>query len=217
MDRDLFLEKLSEQCLIIQDCSKLFDEARTHMALPLATSLRVLLHSTQKSVGLLMAHGDIDNLSFLNTNTFSPTNLLASCGLLSIVAQVNENGVVQTQYCPFLSNYPPIAKESDFNDWWNEVILKTKGGSTKTRAQIIKMIANKDGGAHVENDEKEIQKLHKVKDGSSIGWEVEQNGVMTPIDTNIAYASLRQIAYEVLCTIAKHYDELEITYLEPHH
>ncbi len=55
-----------------------------------------------------------------------------------------------------------------FDESWNEVIFVDRERRTVTRSELVRFIANKDGGAHVDPLLQEI--YADLSRGNSLGW-----------------------------------------------
>lgn len=152
----------------------------------------------RNSHALLTQLGLKNKMKLLSSvNTYVPTNEIAYTGLLS-----NRIGNSKGEYIPTSESQGQLPnKWFRFKDWWTELVIDDKS-NLFTREDIVKKISDSDGGAHVDStldmDYAELTKFN------SLGWQYEKSGKRIPFERNPAYASVRQIATEVLKSINTH-------------
>lgn len=192
LTKDELIDQLKEQISFLQFSVKNFDEGNELEAKRMAISLRIMLYDTSNSKSLLGQLGLKKKIKFLNTAVpYSSTNLLSHHGLVGIKIEHLGNA----KYFPFLDNKD--ARFNSFKDWWGEIVIKDKKSNTFTRSNLIKIVSNKDGGAHVDSD---IDKdYYELKNGNTIGWIfTDINGNVKDLDNKIVFVSIREITFEVL-------------------
>ncbi len=187
---------LAEHLHFLEVSSLAFDTGYEGEAKRLATSLRVLLHDTQKSKSLLGQLNKKD-LLFLDTSIeFNPNNLLTHNGLT--YAQVSAN---EAKFIPFLDDKPGgNIKRTEFEKWWNKIIIVDNQRNKIRRKDLVLHLANQDGGSHVDPNLDEV--YARLSRQNSLGWFVEtqnSNGLQPLGGSHLA--SVRQIAHEVISTI----------------
>lgn len=200
--KDELLEHLQEHIAFLNASCVSFDAGFYAEAKRIATSIRVLLHDTNSSHSLLGLLQIKDKLNFVNTAfPYDSKNLLSHTGLVSKV-MTHANGAFKASYCAFLDDAPPfedIIPLKNFDDWWDEVVIKDQLGEIFTRKNLVLNLVNKDGGAHV--DPKLDASYANLTRSNSVGWLFcvnEENG--KPL-MDVELHSMRQIAYEFLQTI----------------
>ena len=195
---DEFLDLLSILCNSYNSLNK---EA---LALPISTAIRVLVHDTEKSTSLLK-HLRRKDMEFLSANHKIPNESTH----LGFVRRINvgvKNGIVgEARYWPLCSEkYFPMPNSKNslaFIDWWETEVIFSSSNSSLTRKNLVLAVANKDGGAHFES---KVQKnyddfRHTWSGGSTlVGTE---SGIKRGYDNTPIYPAIRQIAYELLCTL----------------
>jgi hypothetical protein len=107
--------------------------------------------------------------------------------------------------------------------WLNRVAVRGSAGITHSRRDFIDVLANQEGGTHVDPtvDEAYMQlrtdvlgillgapQVEKGPDGTVRAAKTLDLGRLTPPDSNIVEASMRQIAHEVLRALEKHFPDL---------
>lgn len=212
------LNHWNDHISFIRDSADNYDKGCEGEAKRIATSLRVLFHHTNHSVSLLSQLKKESSFFLLTTSTgYSPGNLLTSWVLLTLKIENDHMSFIPSGFCKKDSNYFVT-----FEDWWNEIIFDDKENKF-TRKDIVLYVADKDGGAHV--DPVLDEKYAKLVKKNSLKW-ITSTG-QTPIN-NPAYASIRQMATEVLLSVeldkkkkqfSDHYlykDVVEIRYIDNH-
>ena len=175
------------------------------LALPISTSIRVLVHDTKTSVSLLKHLQKKEALRYLSTNVNNDCESVH----LGIVRRINvgvTDGVGgEAKYWPLCDETyfqsPEESNELDFSEWWEkEEVFKTKEHSL-TRKDIVLSVANKDGGAHFDSevDEKYNAFRHSWSGGSTLVG--INSGIRRGYDNIPIYPAIRQIAHELLSTI----------------
>lgn len=172
---------------LITSCDS-FDKWRESEAKRIAVTLRVLFHNTTNSHSLFNQLKLNNNFLFLSTSDlYTPSNLLSSWTLISI----GFNGE-SIEYKPlgYRKENPNLLM--GFDDWWNQIVFADKE-NVYSRKDIVKFVANQDGGAHI--DPGLDKKYAALTKHNSLGWITDQG---TPPKNNPVYNAIRQIADEVL-------------------
>jgi hypothetical protein len=188
--KELVLQ-LKYQLSAIEDLCEMYDKGKTYLAQDIAVKLRVIFHNTNQSRSLIN-HLKLDHLQmFCTCNKYNPANLLKiHLGLVCLKHEVGKGW----DYGPHLIHVQAV-KVSIENWWANKKVLVDSEENAYTRSKIIKAIANKDGGAHV--DEHLDKDYYDLTRANTSGWVF-----VTPeggtILLNPVPASIRQMAYEVL-------------------
>lgn len=181
-------EHWDDEIRFIQKSVKEFDAGDEKEAKRLAATLRVLFHNTKQSKSI---YSQIKpKMIFLSSGSpYMPSNLLTSWTLLSILGSHKGIEYHANLEVPWRCFYLM------FNDWWNEIIFddhKTRF----SRCDIVKYIANQDGGAHVDPEmDGAFAELSKM---NSLGWADSDGHVPS---NNPAYQAIRVIANEILVSI----------------
>lgn len=184
-----------DQIRFIKRSVQYYDEGDYSEAKRIAVSLRVLFHQTQKSKSLLSLLDYENKLLLLSSGgLYTPSNLVSSWTLLSI-----SFGATGSLFRPLLSDVSWRTFYLDFDDWWNEVIFDDKEFFL-SRRDIVLLVANQDGGAHV--DPKLKQEYSTLTKKNSLGVVFVKNDTEFPVHNNPAYAAIRQVAHEVLTSLA---------------
>jgi hypothetical protein len=199
-----FQEQLAQQLQFIKNSCDAYDRGEKGEAIRIATCVRILMHDTKNSTSLL-THLGTKNISFrTGCSVFdgSPTNTFVFEGLCLFTGA----GVL-----PKLDRVAAAYLSAD--EWWHQLIAIPARGIRVTRESIVLTVANKDGGAHI--DEKLPEEYEFTKRGSLVqvsglgasgmktifmltgGAPVKAEGNVRPVsDQHLLY--LRQIGFEVL-------------------
>mgnify|MGYP007094902746 CR=1 FL=1 len=175
-----------------------YDNGFEDEAQRIATVLRTLLHDGRNSHALLTQLGMKEKMHLLSSvDTYVPTNEIAYTGLIA-----NRIGNSKGEYIPTSESQSKLSnKWFRFADWWSELVIDDKN-NLFTREDIIRKISDSDGGAHVDPTLKED--YAKLTKHNSLGWHYEKSGEQIPFERNPAYSSVRQLATEVVESIAMH-------------
>lgn len=174
------------------------------LALPISAAIRVLVHDTKQSTSLLN-HLNNKDIEYLSTNVKSPREPIH----LGLVRRVNvgvTDGIGgEAKYWPLCDErFFPMPKQKEmlsFHEWWNDEVIFDSGISTLTRRDLVLSVANKDGGAHFDHkvSKKYDDFRHSFSGGSSlIGI---NSGNKRGYDNIPVYPAIRQIGYELICTL----------------
>lgn len=189
--------RLTEQLGFLIKSASEYDRGDTSEARRLSVALRVLLHNHGQSRALLQQLGHRDTIAFLDTcGPLSTTNLLTDYPM--VVMRIGAD----TQYAPRLGelyNAVPNRKIM-FEKWWNNAVIRSpQVNVTFSRRELVLSVADQDGGAHV--DPEIDEKYARLSRTMEFGFMEHKDGVARPVPL-IELAHIRQIAYEVLVTIA---------------
>jgi hypothetical protein len=235
-------EQLKRQLKYLDNSSLIYDQGDHEEAIRLAVTLRVLLHDTTNSTSLLRHLGIKDKLDFVDTG-ITPARLeiamtawrdpqhpelrIASispsdAGLLNIA----RNGDGTFGYVPTLGapRFHPKAWQNaaaissqKFKPWWTEGLVQDSNLKSFSRKNLVLIMANQDGGAHVDhqldtdytnlcNDDLGNQMVeYYTEAGAEPLYDISSPDLQLPsVRNNVAYASVRQIAYEVALTLHRY-------------
>ncbi|MFC5142351.1 hypothetical protein ACFPK1_29275 [Actinomycetospora rhizophila] len=194
--RPELLENLQESVDFLKASSAAFDEGFEAEAKRLAVTIRVLLHDTEKSKSLLSQLGVKEDLYLYDTSEgIIPTNLAPTPGLVMMQMTAGQGG----RYVPPLGDLPPsrIRPAVKFGKWWGDNVTKLQDGTFWTRRKYVLVLANKEGGAHVDPVlDSDYENLARK---NALGFEFSDSlsGREGDFEGSAVAASVRQIAYEV--------------------
>jgi hypothetical protein len=173
-----------------------FDEGHEAEAARLALTLRVMLHDASSSHSLLGQLGIKEKLHLYDTAPpITPRIVMSNPGL--VVIRV-ESSVGATYRAP-LEDIPPdlMGARTYFAPWWRNPVLKMFD-QTWSREWFVKVLANKEGGAHVDPHQDELYEA--LAKQNRLGWSYSGGQGQGPVRGNIVAISVRQIAHEFLMT-----------------
>lgn len=189
------VNELSAQVVLLEHACQSFDNGLEQIGKHIALSLRVLLHQHEQSRALL-EQLKLRSVRYMDTAwDLNPENQLTDCPLCA--NRIGNNAVVYLALCqvgggPFGERWIP------FESWWNNPVLKDNQGRFFCRRELVKNVADTDGGAHVDPDLDEA--YMDLSRRNSLGWIMQAGDVQRPFPPPVM-ACLRQIAHEVLHTL----------------
>ena len=182
------------------------DTMRLEKATAIATKLRVFLWDKNLNQSLLSQLNIKNSLLFPSEcikHVDIASNMLFFAQLVGFKI-TNEAKLYCVPIVPDLSN----KLSSTFNVWWNEIVIDTKGqdSSMVTRGEIIKTLAEKEGGAHEDPYYNDAYAKINFNNGFKV---IDSNGNEKTLLNNYYVESLIVIAYEFLNAV-----DLYIKYIE---
>lgn len=227
-----FEKQLDQQLTYLRRSCATFDEGFHDEAPRIATTIRVLVHDTKSSTSLLTHLGLKNSLNFVDTGVYRPAYraaLEAEIAAHSATAKIcaespSEVGLVEPGqvgdgpvrwYAPLVlmrwrPGTPPHNATkgiSTFSDWWDTPLVESSTGKSFSRAHLVKIMANQDGGAHVDAEiDADYADLCIDPLGSQIMVSkspIPEGAPIPDVQNNVAFASVRQIAFELLLTLGR--------------
>lgn len=211
-NRQNLLGHLREQLGFLRASARAFDEGEEAEAKRLATTIRVLVHNTDRSASLLKQLGEQHHLQFLDTwEPPEPARPRVTrvrrfdSGLAAI--ELGPDGARFT--VPLEEHGRNIRGPQPFQFWWNRAIIDDLQRERFTRKELVLFLANKEGGAHV--DPAIRPRFFALTRLNSLGWghgmddgkpyvSVPAGPDDEPLGNPIP-ANVRQIAFEVEWTL----------------
>lgn len=193
---EMLQEHLAEQLAFLEASARAFDQGFEAEAKRLAIALRILLSDRGNSKSLL-GQVEMKDGTFISTLLpFNSDSLTAYSGLVSIAL-----GPPKTRFVALLDDVP-IRTEKSFADWWSEPVFVDQQRRPMTREQLVRTMADQDGGAHV--DPNLDAQYHALIKENSLNWMSSNGAGFTPMQ-DPARAAIRQIAHEVLKSLRPDY------------
>jgi hypothetical protein len=193
--------QLQEQVGFLRTSSRLYDEGDHAEAKRIAGALRTLLYD-QGSCHSLLGQLGMLGLRFTNTNhRFNPRNLAGNQGLLVMCLEQKVDGTVTGSFEPRFLTGPAMLTggEMPFAVWWEQdPILVDTQRTVITRKDIVRFVANQDGGSHVDRALDAV--YHALSRGQALGWILRGPQGEQPMNDPTG-PCLRQIAHEVVYTL----------------
>jgi hypothetical protein len=211
-NRDELVRDLREQVGLLRTSAESYDAGNSAAAKHLALQLRILLHDSRTSKALLALLGEKHKLRFIDTagsfsrqgkqhlggNRFSETRSVGS--RLAPAVQREGRWMLRAQL-----GERQTRDRLRFSEWWNNVVVILPGSNPMNRGDLVRGVANKDGGAHVDAVlEGGYAKLLRQTSLSVVSGEMA-----SPIGpANPSLPMIRQIAYEVDTTLQEQISDL---------
>jgi hypothetical protein len=216
-DRDELLQHLEEQRRFMASSAKSFDEGEEAEAKRLATTVRVLVHNTDRSESLLKQLGVQHRVRFLDTwrPPDPPSPGAVTVRRFDAGLAVLQLGSEEARLkAPLEPTEAKIRGPQPFRFWWNQAVIEDLQRERFTRRELILFMANKAGGAHIDPAIK--PKFRALTRLNSLGWGTGMNeeghryvGVPASPDDeplgNPIPANIRQIAFEVEWTLTREF------------
>ncbi len=200
------LRKVREQRDVLRVLGEAFDAGNRVVGYPLSTTIRVLVHDTASSHALLAQTGDLESMAYLDTSLpVNPQNLLSHGGLV-ILRMIGGIGATWVPRAAVPGPPVPGAEHRDvpFGTWWTTGVIKDHNGVLWSRSRIVREVANKEGGAHV--DPTQPMDLRAIEEENSMGWSYHDPLVGDqPMSHGPLMPSIRQIAFELEHSITRHF------------
>jgi len=206
--RDELLGHLKDQIAFMKQSTDSYDKGFEGEAKRLAVAIRILVHDTQESKSLLTSLGK-KNINFYDSaSDYHPNGVVVShSGLVLKKFMFPKGG---GEYEAPLDDLPPSRnknKKVNFDQWWdNRIVIRDSQKNTFTRKDLVRTVANTEGGAHV--DLNLNQAYANLSRFHSLGWKFFRGEVAEDFKNNPALPSIRQIAHEVLKTLNDEFPEL---------
>jgi len=164
----------------------------------MSNAINTLLHHQRSQKSILVELGLRDKFQLLSTareilDGTQPSGIIET-PMISLV-HLQMRG--RPKYVPALGNDSSSQHWLGFDAWWHEPIYQSDAGEKIDRCELIRVMRDKDGGAHVDPllDKEAYNRLNKVGDPAmTVSW----NGGPNHPPPFALEASVRQIAFELL-------------------
>jgi len=219
-----FEEILKEQIHLLKKSNLEFDNGDEIEAIRIAGHLRTLLHQTSNSTSLLEHLLIRDSLLLYDTSlpkgafggfrigsntrncqiSSAPNSFYA--GLLCKEIQGNENQINLFKYSAWLES-SHLRNKIVLAEWWdNNIVFDDNISNQLTRANVICLVANKDGYSHV--DDNLPEKYLTFKNNTIV--KININGIIMNPENIPIYHAVRQISYEFLSSLFEMYPQFNV-------
>lgn len=217
-------EELRRAISNLRRANELWEQQQYEQSEHLASIIRLLLHEGNGK-SIFKQHGMKRVDFYVNPVYVGITNLAGRHRKLAH-SRVNGSWTVEGEQSGFVSYEPVYHRPEDalgnpfycdyrtswngvaFEDWWRESVLHGEN-YTYTREELVLTLANRLGGSH--SDPKIYQyELDLLNDRFGYGYTdltLQIDGVIYRSRNKVYEAVIRQIAYEVERTLAKHFPE----------
>lgn len=196
LQRDDFARQFREQLTLLRIHCRTFDDGSSIVGLSIAVCLRVLLHQSKSSHPLLGHLQMLQGPYFDSAGPLRSGNLLIECPLVRYI--MDDSGA---RYLATLFQIDPRTHPRfEYQLWWNSPVIRHPDGTEFSRKELVLMIANKDGGAHV--DPSIDIGYRSVAGENAFGWTfVGADGREKPMEGRPELACVRQVAHELLNSV----------------
>ena len=221
MDEEELRTHFDEQWSFLRTSMREYDSGEWHEAKRIASTLRTLMHDTKSSTSLFQQLEIKDRLKLVNSGAgVDPNNLMRSTSSLTTMGPDLRNPANGMTFYP-----RPFAMmlasgritELPFSEWWNMHVVKDVENRVFSRRQLVLLLANKDGGSHVD---KLTNNERALKSGKHFGWQLDTESGPVPVELAPVPPSVRTIAMEVDYMLANQAAELGLTprevYVDPY-
>jgi hypothetical protein len=186
-------EALDEQLGFLRTSAREFDAGNAAEGKRLAGAIRTLVHDGRPPVTSLLTQLDLrSTLRFYDRqarNPIPPNAIMA----LSVGLGFTGPGLRHQ------ANLEPITDTSNFETWWHGVLIVTNRRPFR-RKELVMLVANSDGGAHV--DRRITEAYAQLSRDFNSMWAVHKaDGTMGIVENGPHLVAIRQIAFELEQTI----------------
>jgi len=193
-----YLEVLAEQARFLRKSCAEFDAGDVAEAKRLALGMRNLLHGNQKSSPAVLSELELDWLPVVDTRArFHARDIAPYFGLTTFYRDGNKV-VIRWDG----DEYAIYARRVPLGEWKFQPVFDDRSGIVFSRMDLIRSVADQDGGAHVQRKlgpkygelfRKIIPTMFGVEPSEAVGPE------------NVQLFAVRQIAHELLRSIDPNY------------
>lgn len=144
----------------------------------------------------------LDHLGILNRVQFFttvPENSQSGSPLLSCSITMIRENVAQIELQGRGREAMMNGRSLSYSDWWDEVVLNDGISQSLTREKIIRILRDKDGGAHYDANVSDPLIISALK-GEISGFNYQSGGTTQPVRFSLEH-TMRQIAEELRRTI----------------
>jgi len=184
----------------MKDACDAYDLGVPGEAKRLAVCIRILVHDMDQAPSLLTRMGRKDIMFYDECPNYKPELGLPFSGLAVVTI-----GGPKPRYTPRLGLNPRIQmKKVTFKEWWNKVaVADPEKKVSLTRAAVVLNVANSVGGPVESKLDAAYDKLIQAY----FNGPVADIAGGTPYDAQIEFASVRQIAFEILRSLVEQLPE----------
>ncbi|MBA3076673.1 hypothetical protein [Lactiplantibacillus plantarum] len=190
-----------------------------------STTLRILFYDSDTSHSILNQIYDKNKFRLLNSFLIDKYDRAYFGGVLfvELPGTVLHPDSINPTFVPDNHIINQASPEISFDNWWTGTIFKSDSNGEKlTRKDLITIMANQDGGAHVD---KKVNRTYMDIARGDTGWNINLSNFYTPEyykklspddegfihPKDIQLAMLRKIVHEVLFSLPKQL-KLDIDY-----
>jgi len=143
--------RLKEQITNLEVSAARYDAGWPGEANRLAVTVRVLVHDTSMSKSLLKQMDAKDSMRWIDSNGgLDARNALLFSSLVVFRTTFVEGGMAMAVLPIDQARILAEGRLLDFTTWWKTAPVMVGNGEAITRSDVVDMLANQDGGAHVD-------------------------------------------------------------------
>ncbi|MGX7051418.1 hypothetical protein [Leuconostoc palmae] len=181
-----------------------------------SVTLRMLFYNSINSHSILDQLVDTSKLKILNTFLIEKNDscYFGDVYLVQKIGTVLDKNKIYTTFIPDDLTIMSTGKKISFKDWWSGKIFFMNEGTEITRHKLITVMANQDGGAHVDDSvDSAYLNISRGNTGYSVNlseffpneiyskMDPDKNGFIQTKDLNLAL--MRKIVHEVLVSLPR--------------
>lgn len=189
-------KNFSEQVEFLILAAKSYDEGSRN-AIKMATpALRTLFYKQKYGDILIDKISIVDKTKFCSTVRYFPKTVLYTGPVIPEVLVDGDKKRVNYVYLPACYDNAIYENTITFEQWWDGILF-IANKETFTRREMVRFMANQDGGAHVDSqlDRKYWDMVHNIFSSRQIP------GNQPTMDLNLAL--MRQIVHETILSLDK--------------
>lgn len=197
-----------ENCFYRACKLNVFDEMREKEISNLATILRKLLIDSSKMSSLVSQMHIREDILFPPICTFSSSDYAGNLvSIYPLIYSKYENGKF---FCRAFFHKSKSNLRINLDTWLHEIVIDPKGEQKykPTRQDIIRMIADKEGGAHY--DENHDETYSEIV-GNYAFEIVHPDDSVTSLSNNVYFETLLSISYEFIQAISEYHYRQQLT------
>jgi hypothetical protein len=199
--------RLKEQITHLEVSAARYDAGWPEEANRLAVTVRVLVHDTGMSKSVLTQMAVKDEMRWIDSNGgLDARNAALFSSLVVFQSTVTETGIEPTVLPVEQADILSRGLLLDFETWWKIAPVMVGSGEQITRSDVVDMLANQDGGAHVDPTKERFVRLLRsipqaapyIEEGEfGIGFGRPTSSSSEDMARSILRAAMRTIAEEV--------------------
>ncbi|MCZ3364894.1 MULTISPECIES: hypothetical protein [Methanobacterium] len=201
-----FKNHLKEQIGFLLRSVETYDNGEESEAKNMAVTIRKLVYDHGSNSVSLLTHLNKKDMLFYDTaRDLDPKDIMSKSTLACLSMRAGPN-ISQSIYIPNLDDENVSRNvKVPFDDWWEKEVIRDMQGRVITREELVTTVCNKDGGAHIDANLKNETYADLTRNNSfGIKFSKGTNNIGEPIP-NVELASIRQIAHEVLKSLAEEF------------
>lgn len=231
LTRDQVVAQFDRQIKFLRNSCAAYDAGDHDEAALIAVRLRVLLQDTRNQKSLFTQLGIKDTISYVDTGVYrKPFNDAVQAliqetesGSVFVADSPTHVGLVEAGevgdgrvgwFAPlrlerFMPGSPPwkaMRRVTSFEPWWRDELVESSSGKAFSRRDLVLIMAEQDGGAHVDpsiNADYADLCVDPLMQAVAGNFTASPDVAIPDVLHNVAYASVRQIAFEVITTLAR--------------